>query len=58
MTDFTTRAAVARARSTLAEQLIVRLDPAAWEAFLDALDHPASRPRLERLMSEPSVFER
>ncbi|MDR0417055.1 MAG: DUF1778 domain-containing protein [Propionibacteriaceae bacterium] len=57
VTDFTTAAAVARARETLADQIQVKLGPAAWEEFVEALDHPAPRPRLDRLMSEPSVFE-
>ena len=35
------------------------LDADRWEAFLDALDAPPrDLPRLERLLREPSVFER
>jgi uncharacterized protein (DUF1778 family) len=58
VTDFTTSAAVTRAREAVADQLQIRLGPAAWDAFIDALDHPAPSPRFDRLMSEPSVLER
>jgi uncharacterized protein (DUF1778 family) len=58
VTDFTTTAAVARARETLADQLRITLTPAAWDAFTAALDNPAPTPRLDRLRQEPSVFER
>jgi uncharacterized protein (DUF1778 family) len=58
VTDFTASAAVVRAREALADQVRVTVGPAAWDAFIDALDHPAPTPRLDRLMNEPSVFER
>jgi uncharacterized protein (DUF1778 family) len=57
VTDFMATAAVARARETLADQVRIKLGPAAWESFVEALDHPGPTPRLDRLMSEPSVFE-
>jgi uncharacterized protein (DUF1778 family) len=58
VTDFTTTAAVAKARETLSDQLRVTLTPTAWDAFTAALDEPAATPRLDRLLAEPSVFER
>lgn len=53
----------ARARGLIAEETLTgrnlfQLDDANWEAFQAALDRPTQeKPRLRRLLTEPSVFE-
>lgn len=59
VSDFVLESALARAKETLADQTRFGLDPTRWQEFLDALDAPPRElPRVERLFSEPSIFER
>lgn len=58
VSDFVLESALARADSVLAERQIFRLDAKQWKAFLAALDSPPKpRPRLARLLNEPSVLD-
>jgi len=58
LSDFVLESALARADSVLAERQIFRLDAQRWNAFLAALDAaPRRRPRLARLLSEPSILD-
>jgi len=57
LTDFTVQSAVDRAEQVLADQTDLVLDEAGWQAFCEALDHPARvLPGLRDLMAQPSVF--
>ena len=59
LTDFILQSASSRAEEILAEQRRFALPPARWKAFLAALDRPVRpKPRLRRLLSEPTVLER
>jgi uncharacterized protein (DUF1778 family) len=59
VSDFVLESALARAEETLPARQHFGLDAERWEAFLAALDAPAQKlPRLQRLLAEPSVFER
>ena len=59
VSEFVLESALARAEETRVDRRQFGLDAAEWAAFMAALDAPPSRlPRLERLLSEPSVFER
>jgi uncharacterized protein (DUF1778 family) len=59
VTDFTVAAAVARAEDVLADRRVFVLGDAAWRKFLVVLDRPVThKPRLEKLFSEPSIFEK
>jgi uncharacterized protein (DUF1778 family) len=59
VSDFVLESALARAQETLPDRQRFGLDAERWEAFLAALDAPARPlPRLQRLLTEPSVFER
>jgi uncharacterized protein (DUF1778 family) len=58
VSDFVLESALARAEETLPDRRSFRLDAGQWEAFQAALDAPPRhRPRLERLLREPSIFE-
>lgn len=58
LSDFLLEHGLAAAEETLADRRFFVLDDARWEAFLDALDRPAtSRPRLARLLQEPGAFD-
>jgi uncharacterized protein (DUF1778 family) len=58
VSDFVLESALARADSVLADRQVFRLDARRWKAFMDALDAPPKpRPRLARLLSEPSVLD-
>ena len=47
-----------RADELLVKQPVFRLDAEEWAAFVAALDAPPKpRPRLERLLREPSVLD-
>ncbi|MCY1560927.1 hypothetical protein D9M68_981240 [compost metagenome] len=51
--------ALARAQEALPDRRQFGLDVERWEAFLSTLDAPArALPRLGKLMTTPSVFER
>jgi len=58
LSDFVLESALARADSVLAERQVFRLDAEKWVAFLAALDAPPKRrPRLAKLLSEPSILD-
>jgi len=59
VSEFVLESALSRAEETLPDRRYFGLDAARWESFLAALDAPERDiPRLKRLMSEPSIFER
>ncbi len=59
VSDFVLESALARAAETLPDRRHFGLDAERWEAFLAALEAPPRpMPRLQRLLTEPSVFER
>ena len=59
VSDFMLRASLARAEDVLAERREFVLPDAEWDAFVAMLDGPpADRPRLRRLLTEPSVADR
>jgi len=44
--------------NALAEPPVIQLDAERWASFLAALDaSPKSRPRLARLLNEPSIID-
>jgi uncharacterized protein (DUF1778 family) len=58
LSDFVLESALARADTVLAERQVFRLDGERWRAFMAALDAPPRpRPRLARLLNEPSILE-
>ena len=59
VTEFVLDVASREAQRVLAEETHIRLPRETWIAFVRALDNPPSpSPRLERLMTEPSILER
>ena len=59
VSDFVLESALARAEETLADRHRFGLSAEQWEAFMAALDAPPHRhARMERLLTEPSVFEK
>jgi uncharacterized protein (DUF1778 family) len=59
LTDFVLSSAYEKAEQVLADQRSFVVPKAKWDAFVAALDRPTTRkPRLARLMSEPSILER
>ena len=59
VSEFVLESALARAEETLPDRRKFRLDDKQWKMFLAALDAPPrSLPRLKRLLTEPSVFEK
>jgi len=58
VSEFVLQSALAAAAETLAERRHFELDDERWQAFLAALDAPPTpKPRLERLLREPGVFD-
>lgn len=58
VSEFVLDAALREADERLADRRVFTLDRKNWDAFVAALDAPPRRqPRLERLFSEPSVFD-
>lgn len=58
VSDFILDVALTEAAEVLADQRLFLCDDEEWQAFMTALDAPVKpRPRLERLMREPSIFE-
>ncbi len=58
VSEFVLDSALAEAEERLADRRVFSLDRKNWDAFVAALDAPPRRhPRLERLFSEPSVFD-
>jgi len=59
LTDFIIQSACAEAEQALADQRRFSLNAEQWTAFVAALDRPAlPKPRLRRLLTEPSVLEK
>ena len=59
VTDFVLRASIDRAEDVLADRREFRLPPERWNAFVEMLDRsPVEKPRLRRLLTEPSILER
>ena len=59
VSDFVLESACTRAEDILAEEKHFELPPDRWKAFVSALDRPAqSKPKLRKLLAEPSVLER
>lgn len=57
ITDFTVAATMIHALDILADRRMFAIDDAAWDEFLAVLDRPVShKPRLEKLLAEPSIF--
>jgi uncharacterized protein (DUF1778 family) len=58
VSDFVLESALFRAEETLADRRHFGLNTEQWNAFIKALDAPPRRlTRIERLFSEPSIFE-
>lgn len=59
LTEFVLSSAQEKAEMVLADQNRFVISPKQWDAFVTALDRPATlKKNLARLMSEPSVLER
>ena len=59
LSEFVLESALARAEETLADRRRFGLDAERWAAFMEALDAPPRPlPQLQKLLTEPSVFER
>jgi uncharacterized protein (DUF1778 family) len=59
ISEFVLESALARAEETLADRRRFGLDAERWAAFMAALDAPPrALPELQKLLAEPSVFER
>lgn len=57
ITEFTVAATMSHAREVLSDRRVFAIDDAAWGEFLAVLDRPVShKPRLKKLLAEPSVF--
>jgi len=58
ITDFTVAAAVNHAHDVLADRRAFHLRDTAWSDFVAILDRPVThKPRLAKLLTEPSVFD-
>ncbi len=58
VSEFVLDSALTTADVLLADQTGVRLNAKQWKAFMEALDSPPQyNERLERLLSEPSIFD-
>ena len=58
VSEFLLEQGIAAAAGTLADRRLFLLDEARWQAFLDALDRPAThRPALQRLLAEPGLLD-
>lgn len=58
VSEFLLESALTAAAETLADRRLFVLDKDQWNAFVAALDTPPQpRPRLERLLREPGVFD-
>lgn len=59
VSDFVLESALTRADETLADRQHFGLDAEQWTAFMSALDAPPRRhERMERLLNEPSIFDK
>lgn len=58
VSEFVLSASIARAEDVLADRREFRLPPDRWNAFVGMLDRsPVEKPRLRRLLTEPSILE-
>lgn len=61
VSEFLLEAGMLSANQTLADRRRFQLDDSSWQAFQQALDRPvdaaADKPRLHKLLTEPSVLE-
>lgn len=58
VTEFMLDSALTEAAGVLADRRLFLLDDDQWDAFMAALDAPPQpMPRLERLLSEPSILD-
>jgi uncharacterized protein (DUF1778 family) len=58
LTEFVLDSALTTAEAVLMEQRSIMLNAEQWKAFQEALDAPPRHhERLERLLTEPSVFD-
>jgi uncharacterized protein (DUF1778 family) len=58
ITDFAVASALTHAQDVLADRRMFPLDAETWVEFLALLDRPVqAKPRLARLLSEPSIFD-
>jgi uncharacterized protein (DUF1778 family) len=58
VSDFVLKSALARADEILADRRVIKMNDEQWKAFMAALDAPPKpRPRLKRLLSEPSILD-
>ena len=58
VTEFVLESALNTADALLADRHTVHLNAEQWKAFMEALDAPPTyHERLERLLTEPSVFD-
>lgn len=58
VSEFLLEQGIAAAAGTLADRRLFLLDDVRWQAFLDALDRPATaRSRLARLLTEPGLLD-
>lgn len=59
VSDFVLESACEKAEDILAEEKHFTLPAEKWKAFTDALDRPVQiKPRLKKLLTEPSLLER
>jgi uncharacterized protein (DUF1778 family) len=59
VSEFVLESACTRAEDILTEERHFALSPDRWKAFVTALDRPVQpKPRLRKLLTEPSVLER
>ena len=58
VSDFVLKSALTRADEILADRRVIKLNDEQWEAFVAALDAPPKpRPRLKRLLNEPTILD-
>jgi uncharacterized protein (DUF1778 family) len=59
LSSFLLDAALTEAENQLADRRIFKLSDEHWEAFNEAINDPTEyeKPRLDKLFSEPSVFD-
>jgi uncharacterized protein (DUF1778 family) len=58
VSDFVLKSALTRADEILADRRVIKLNDEQWAAFNAALDAPPKpRPRLQRLLTEPSILD-
>jgi uncharacterized protein (DUF1778 family) len=59
VSDFVLKASLERAEDVLADRREFRLPDEQWTAFVSLLDRPPTdKPRLRRLLTEPSILDR